>query len=224
MRILIIEDEAPILATLVTDLTEAGHGVTSCETGEEGLNLARNGSFDLILLDIGLPGMNGFEVAKVLRDEENTTPILFLSARDSEEDIVQGLDLGADGYMTKPFSVGELRARLRALERRQKMDQDLRLTFQDLEMDTKTRETVRSGQRLNLTEVEFRLLAEIVSGRGKIRTREELLEAVWRITFDPQTGLLDVHMSNLRKKLAKAGPPLIETVRGVGYRLLTPEK
>jgi len=222
MRILIIEDETPILATLRTDLTEAGHTVSGCGTGEEGLVTARNGSFDLIILDIGLPGMSGLEVAAALREEGDTTPLIFLSARDSEEDIVQGLDLGADGYMTKPFSVAELRARLRALERRREMDLQHLLVFRDLEMNPGTREATRAGARLNLTEVEFRLLAEIVTGRGQVRSREELLEAVWRIDFDPQTGLLDVHISNLRKKLAKAGPPLIETVRGVGYRAIPP--
>jgi DNA-binding response OmpR family regulator len=218
MRILIIEDDAAVRSTIRTDLTGAGHAVTVSGTGEEGLALARSRAFDLVLLDIGLPGMTGLEVATTLRQQGDTTPIIFLSGRDSEEEIVEGLDLGADGYVTKPFSMAELRARLRALERRRSMDMEHRLAFQGLEMDPRTREASFQGKRLSLTDVEFRLLAEIVSGRGEIRTRAHLLNAVWRIDFDPQTGLLDVHMSNLRKKLAKAGPAFIETVRGVGYR------
>jgi DNA-binding response OmpR family regulator len=222
MRVLIIEDDKAVRATLLHGLKSEGYEVASCETGEEGIASARSGSFDILVLDIGLPDMTGLEVAATLRGEGDPTPILFLTARGSEEEIVEGLEIGADGYMTKPFSMGELRARIRAIGRRRSMDRDYRLVYADLELDPTTREVTRGGKRLKLTEVEFKLLAAIMEGEGEIRTREELLSEVWRITFDPETGVLDVHMSNLRKKLNQAGPPILETVRGKGFRLNKP--
>jgi DNA-binding response OmpR family regulator len=219
MRVLIVEDDKAVRAILLHCLKDDGHEVVSFETGEEGILAARAGAYDILVLDIGLPDMTGLEIAATLREDGDRTPILFLTARDSEEQIVEGLEIGADGYMTKPFSIPELRARVRAIGRRRSMDLEPRLVFEDLVLETTTREVTRGDKRLNLTEVEFKLLAAIMAGRGEIRTREQLLNEVWRITFDPETGILDVHMSNLRKKLNQAGPPLLETVRGKGYRL-----
>jgi DNA-binding response OmpR family regulator len=221
MRILVVEDDRGVRGTLVHGLGKEGYEIDACETGAEGIELARHGTYNVIILDIGLPDLTGLEVAAALRAEANPTPILFLTARDSEEEIVQGLEIGADGYMTKPFSLPELVARIRAIERRRQMEQDRRLVFQDLELDPTNRQVTRGGNRIRLTEVEFKLLAAILEGGGEIRSRDELLKEVWRITFDPETGILDVHMSNLRKKLNRFGPPLLETVRGKGYRLVS---
>lgn len=221
MRILVVEDDKAVRATLVHGLGAEGYEIDACDTGSQGIEMARTHTYSVMVLDIGLPDLTGLEVAATLRGEANTTPILFLTARDAEEEIVQGLEIGADGYMTKPFSLPELRARIRAIERRRQMEKDQRLVFQDLELDPATRQVTRGGNRIRLTEVEFKLLAAIMEGEGRIRSRDELLREVWRITFDPETGILDVHMSNLRKKLNKFGPPLLETVRGKGYRLVT---
>jgi len=219
MRVLIVEDDKLVRGTLFHGLKSEGHEVVCCETGEDGITSARDSSFDILILDIGLPDMTGLEVAATLRDEGDPTPILFLTGRGSEEQIVEGLEVGADGYMTKPFSMPELQARIRAIGRRRRMDLEHRLVYEDLELEPNTREATRGGRQLKLTEVEFKLLAAIMEGRGEIRTREQLLKEVWHITFDPETGILDVHMSNLRRKLNQAGPPILETVRGEGYRL-----
>ena len=222
MRVLIVEDDQAVRSTLLRVLEDEESDIYAFETGEEGLEAARASLFDILILDIGLPGISGLEVAATLRGQGNQTPILFLTARDSEEDIVVGLEMGADDYMTKPFSIPELRARIRAISRRRKMDQDLRVTYLDLVLDPTKREVTRGGKRIHLTEVEFKLLESILRGQGEIRTKQDLLKEVWRITFDPETGILDVHMSNLRKKLNRAGPPIVETVRGKGYRLMKP--
>jgi DNA-binding response OmpR family regulator len=224
MRVLIVEDDRAVRKTLVFGLQKDGYEIDAAETGAAGLEAAREGTFDILLLDIGLPDLSGLEVAATLRKEGNQTPIIFLTGRDSEEEIIEGLDRGADGYMTKPFSMAELRARMRAVDRRRSMDLDRRLVFQDLELDPTTREVTRGRNRLNLTEVEFKLLAAIMGGGGQIKSREELLKEVWRITFDPETGILDVHISNLRKKLRRTGPPVVETVRGKGYRLASDQE
>lgn len=224
MRILIIEDDPTVFEALVEGLTAAGHAVQGCMSGEKGLDALQESPFDAIILDVGLPGMSGHEVATRLRQEGDPTPILMLTARSEEEDIVQGLDFGADGYMTKPFSVPELLARLRAFERRETLTVEALLTFAGLELDQVSREVTYRGTKVRLTEVEFKILATFVKNPGRVVSRDEMFREVWRMDFDPGTVVFDVHLSNLRRKLKAAGPPLIENVRGVGYRIVKPSE
>ncbi len=227
MRILVIEDEELVRDQLRYSLQNLGHTVAVAALGREGSDLAEAGSFDVIVLDVGLPDMNGIQVAEHLREAGNVTPILFLSGMKSEEDIVSGLEAGGDAYMTKPFSMKELDARLRALTRRHAMERQareaVRLTAGDLEVNRVARSVSRGGKSLHLTPVEFDLLATLMEAQGDVVSREELLRKVWGLDFHPETVVLDTHLSNLRKKLRAAGPPLIENVRGSGYRILTPD-
>jgi len=225
MRILVIEDEELARDQLQDNLQNLGHTVAVAALGREGLDLAQAEGFDIIVLDVGLPDMNGIQVAEHLREAGNVTPILFLSGMDSEEDIVSGLEAGGDAYVTKPFSVKELEARLRALSRRHVMERQareaVRLTTGDLEMNRVARTVSRAGKTLHLTPVEFDLLATLMEAKGEVVSREELLRKVWGLDFHPQTVVMDTHLSNLRKKLRSAGPPVIENVRGSGYRIAT---
>ena len=227
MRILVIEDEKLVRDQLQDNLQNLGHTVAVAASGREGLDLAEAGDFDVIVLDVGLPDMTGILVAEHLREAGDPTPVLFLSGMDSEEDIVSGLEAGGDAYMTKPFSVKELDARLRALRRRHAMERHVReavrLTAGDLEMNRVARSVSRAGRTLHLTPVEFDLLATLMEAGGDVVSREELLRKVWGLDFHPQTVVLDTHLSNLRKKLRSAGPPLIENVRGSGYRIVSPD-
>lgn len=224
MRILVIEDEKVTRDHLRDHLEILGHTVATAARGEEGLEIVALGETDVIVLDVRLPDMNGTEVAERVREAGDSTPILFLSGLGEEEDIVTGLEVGGDGYMTKPYSVKELEARLRALKRRHSMGgqarEAVRLTAGDLEVDRVSREVSRAGKTLHLTPVEFDLLATLMGAKGEVVSREELLRKVWGLDFHPQTVVLDTHLSNLRKKLRSAGPPIIENVRGSGYRVL----
>jgi two-component system OmpR family response regulator len=228
MRILVIEDEKLVRDQLQDNLQNLEHTVAVAASGREGLDLAEAGDFDVIVLDVGLPDMTGILVAEHLREAGDPTPVLFLSGMDSEEDIVSGLEAGGDAYMTKPFSVKELDARLRALRRRHTMERHVReavrLTAGDLEMNRVARSVSRAGRTLHLTPVEFDLLATLMEAGGDVVSREELLRKVWGLDFHPQTVVLDTHLSNLRKKLRSAGPPLIENVRGSGYRIVSPDR
>jgi two-component system, OmpR family, response regulator len=216
--ILHVEDEEG-LADLVSEaLSEEGHVVRSARTGAAALELLESETFSLVCIDLGLPDMSGLDVLKALRDKDPHVPVLILSARGGEDDVVQGLDFGADDYLVKPASLAELGARVRALMRRQ--ETVALLTFGSLELDI-GRRTLRVGtHEARLTPREVDLLRILVDRRGGVVTREELLEKIWRISFDPRTSLLDTAIHRVRHKLgSEQGAPTIEAVRGIGFRL-----
>jgi DNA-binding response OmpR family regulator len=220
LDILVVDDQREVIDVIRTGLDEFGHRVTGVHDGPAGLEKATVRSFDVIVLDVNMPGMNGFEVARALRDRGVTTPILMLTARDDESDVIEGLGHGADGYLPKPFRIGELEAHLRALKRRVGMETNTVLTFDVLELDRVKREVRRDGEPVALTNIEFKLLETLMLRPGRVFSKEELLHMVWGLTFDPGTGVLNVHLGNLRGKLeAGDAPRLIRTVRGTGYKL-----
>src|ERR1700758_1686748 len=220
MKLLVVEDEARMVALLRRGLTEEGHTVTCASDGAEGLTLAKNYEFDVIILDIMMPKLSGYELAKRLRAEKIRTPILMLTARDSLPDIVRGLDLGADDYMTKPFSFDELVARLRAVKRRAQVMQDPHLRIADLVLDPASREVVRGQERVLLTRTEYNLLERLMYRAGKVVPRRSLIEAVWGFDREIEENTLDAFVRLLRSKIDIEGQPkLIHTVRGVGYMI-----
>lgn len=220
LDVLVVDDQEDIVDVIQRGLSQAGHRVTSASSGEEGLEKASIDSFDVIVLDVMLPGMSGFDVARELRGRGVTTPILMLTARDDEDDVIHGLRQGADGYLPKPFRIGELEARLLALKRRVGMEKNTVLRFEDVELDRVKREVRRDGQIVTLTNIEFKLLETLMLKPGRVFTKNELLHMVWGLTFDPGTGVLNVHLGNLRGKMESEGQRrVIETVRGEGYRL-----
>ena len=217
MRLLIVEDEARMADLLRKGLTEEGHTVACAADGAEGLELARSYEFDVILLDIMMPKLSGYELARRLRGEKVRTPILMLTARDAVPDVVRGLDLGADDYMTKPFSFDELVARLRAVKRRALAAQDPSLRVGDLVLDPSSREVLRGEDRLSLTRTEYNLLERLMYRAGKVVSRRALIEAVWGFDREIEENTLDAFMRLLRNKIDLPGrPKLIQTVRGVG--------
>ncbi len=220
MRILVVEDDRKAARFLKQGLEEEGHAVDVAEDGEAGARLGHLNPYDLMVLDVQLPRRNGLELAWELRREGIETPILMLTARDTTEDVVRGLDAGADDYLTKPFAFDELLARVRALARRQTGPASGPLRFADLEFD-RLRRTARRGHRaLELSPREFRLLEHFLLHPDKVLTRTSLLEKVWDMSFDPETNVVDAHVSNLRHKLEQEGEArLIQTVRGAGYAL-----
>jgi DNA-binding response OmpR family regulator len=220
MRLLIVEDEARMADLLRKGLTEEGHLATCASDGAEGLALARSYEFDAIILDIMLPKLSGYEMAKRLRSEKIPTPILMLTARDSVPDIVKGLDLGADDYLTKPFSFDELLARLRAVKRRALVAQDVSLRIADLVLDPSSREVSRGEERVSLTRTEYNLLERLMYRSGKVVSRRSLIESVWGFDRDIEENTLDAFMRLLRNKIDPPGRlKLIHTVRGVGYMI-----
>lgn len=224
MRLLVIEDDTAAARFLRQGLEEEGHAVDMSDRGEEGLDLARRNPYDVIILDVMLPGRSGLEVARELRQAGRTTPILMLTARDSTADVVQGLDAGADDYLPKPFAFDELVARVRALGRRALgTPASPTLRTADLELDRVRRTVVRGHRRIDLAPREFRLLEHLLLHPDQVITRTQLLDKVWDMSFDPGTNVVDAHISNLRRKLEEEGRPrLIHTARGVGYVLRTP--
>ena len=224
MKLLIVEDEARMVDLLRKGLTEEGHTVTSALDGVEGLALAKDYEFDVIILDVMMPKLSGFEMAKKLRAEKIRTPILMLTARDSVPDIVQGLDLGADDYMTKPFSFDELIARLRAVKRRALASKDTYLRIADLTLDPASREVLRGEERVWLTRTEYSLLERLMYRAGKVVSRRSLIESVWGFDREIEENTLDAFMRLLRNKIDLPGrPKLIHTVRGVGYMIRSEE-
>jgi two-component system OmpR family response regulator len=220
MRILVVEDDRKAARFLKQGLEEEGHLVDVAVDGEEGAQLGHLNVYDLIVLDIQLPRKHGLELSRELRREGVETPILMLTGRDSTEDIVRGLDAGADDYLTKPFAFDELVARVRALARRHGPGIAGTLRYQDLEMDRLQRVVARSGRPLDLSPREFRLLEYFLLHPEQLVTRTMLLQKVWNMSFDPETNVVDAHVSNLRRKLEEGGRPrLIQTVRGAGYML-----
>ena len=221
MRILVVEDDRKVAAFVRQGLEEEGHAVDIAADGEEGARLAHVNPYDVLVLDVQLPKKNGLELAAELRREGSTVPILMLTARDSTEDVVRGLDSGADDYLTKPFAFDELVARARALGRRGGVPGASGwLRFDDVELDRLHHRATRGARALDLTPREFRLLEHFLERPDDVVTRTELLEKVWDMSFDPGTNVVDVHVSNLRRKLEEGGAPrLIQTVRGVGFAL-----
>ena len=220
MRILVVEDDRKVASFLERGLREEGYAVDVARDGSEGRLKALVHDYDLLLLDVMLPGASGLEIVRQIRARERATPVLMLTARDSEEDVVLGLDAGADDYLTKPFGFDELLARVRALLRRGGSARPDRLIYGDLELDRVKHEASRAGVKLDLTPKEFRLLEFLMLNPERVVRRTELLEKVWDLTFDPMSNVVDVHVGHLRRKLRSSGArPLLHTIRGVGYVL-----
>ncbi|MEM9556032.1 MAG: response regulator transcription factor [Acidobacteriota bacterium] len=224
MRIFLIEDDEAVARHVGAGLREAGHAVDVCGEGREALLRAATEPYDLLIVDRGLPGLEGLALVKTLRGAGNATPVLFLSALGDVDRRVEGLQAGGDDYLPKPFAFSELLARVEALHRRRTQDAPVtELRVADLVFDLLRREVTRAGQRLELLPRELALLEYLMRHAGQVVTRTMLLEKVWDYHFDPQTNVIDVHVSRLRRKIDRDfDPPLIHTVRGVGYSLRAP--
>ncbi len=222
MRILIVEDDPHTAAFIAKGLTEDGHTVDQADNGRDGLFLATTETYDAVVLDRMLPGVDGLTVLRTLRGSGNATPVLLLTALGDVEHRVEGLRAGADDYLVKPFAYAELSARIDSLLRRRQMPgaETTELRVGDLELNLLTREARRAGRTIELQPREFRLLEYLMRQAERVVTRTMLLEAVWDYHFDPQTNVIDVHISRLRQKIDRHHPkPLLHTVRGAGYRL-----
>lgn len=221
MKLLIIEDEEKIGNYLRQGLTEAGYIVDHINRGLDGYHQAVSEAYDLILLDVGLPDIDGWQVLKSLREQKNETPVLFLTARDSVEERVKGLELGADDYLVKPFAFAELLARIRSLLRRGRPQSNSEiLNIADLEMNLLKRRVNRDGQRINLTAKEFSLLELFIRRQGEVLPRSLIASQVWDMNFDSDTNVIDVAIRRLRSKMDDPfSPKLLHTVRGMGYVL-----
>lgn len=220
MQLLLIEDDRDAAGYLVRALTEAGYRVDHAADGRDGLFLATERSYDAIVADRMLPHLDGLTIIEILRKQGNRTPVLVLSALGSVDQRVEGLRAGGDDYLTKPFALSELLARLEALLRRGQVapGPETRLRVADLELDLLARTVTRAGRRIELTAREFQLLEFLLRRAGQVVTRTMLLEGVWDLHFDPQTNVIDVHMSRLRQAIDKGfDRPLLHTIRGAGY-------
>jgi len=220
MKVLVVEDDRKVAGFIEQGLKEEGHVVDVAADGDEATMLAHVYEYDLILLDVVIPRKNGFQVAAELRREGRTTPILMLTSRDATEDVIRGLDAGADDYLAKPFRFDELLARMRALTRRGGAARAELLKSGPVELDRLRHAASVSGRPLDLTPKEFQLLEYFLLHRDEVVRRTTLLEKVWDMHFDPESNVVDVHVGNLRRKLHEAaGAALIHTVRGVGFTL-----
>jgi len=220
VRILVVEDEPKLAVAIKSGLENDDYSVDIAVTGEEGFYLVHSQSFDLIVLDVMLPGRNGFEILATLRRHGVKTPVLLLTAKDAIEDRVRGLDAGADDYLVKPFAFPELQARIRALLRRGKAESPARLTVSDLEIDFASRSASRAGRKLDLTSREFELLCYLMVNVGRVVSREMLARDVWKEAdrHTPLDNVIDVHIGRLRRKVDEPFPQsLVHTVRGVGF-------
>ncbi|WP_431042134.1 response regulator transcription factor [Streptomyces sp. P1-3] len=218
MRVLIVEDEKRLALSLAKGLTAEGFAVDVVHDGLEGLHQAGQSAYDLVILDIMLPGMNGYRVCSTLRAAGNDVPILMLTAKDGEYDEAEGLDTGADDYLTKPFSYVVLLARVRALVRRRGQGASPVLRAGGLTVDRGARRVARDGAAVALTAKEFAVLEQLALRAGDVVSKPEILEHVWDFAYEGDPNIVEVYVSTLRRKL---GPGLIETVRGAGYRLVT---
>jgi DNA-binding response OmpR family regulator len=220
MRVLVIEDDPKVAGAVRAGLTAEGYELAVSKTGEDGYFRATTEPFDILVLDLGLPGRSGLEILSGLRGRGISVPVLVLTARDTVEDRVRGLDAGADDYLVKPFAFAELLARLRALLRRGRPEESLRLHLANLEVDPVTRTVRRGDQPIELTGREFELLDYLVRRQGQIVSREMLARDVWKepLRGTPLDNVIDVHITRLRKKVDQGfSPKLIHTVRGVGF-------
>ncbi len=225
MRILVVEDEAGIARFIRQGLSEAGYAVDVASDGEEGLDYALVAPYDLIILDILLPKMDGLRLLRELRDRGVRTPVLLLTALDAVDDRVRGLDSGADDYLVKPFAFPELLARVRALLRRPPLQSNTVLRVGDLEMDLVRREVRRAGRRIDLSPREFSLLEYLMRHPNQVLTRTQIAEHIWNFDFYAESNVVDVYIGYLRRKIDRGfDRPLIHTVRGVGYRLSAEEE
>jgi two-component system response regulator MprA len=218
MQVLVVEDERRMAQLLRQGLEEEGHSVVLAGNGKDGLAIAESHPFDAIVLDVMLPEMDGFSVARKLRAARNQTPILMLTARDATHDVIEGLNIGADDYLVKPFSFDVLLARLRAVSRRGAIPQPVPLQVKDLTLNPASREVMRHGRRISLTRTEYSLLELLMRRSGRVVPRESLIEAVWGFDSDVRSNTLDAFIRLLRDKVDSAEESkLIHTVRGVGY-------
>jgi two-component system OmpR family response regulator len=225
-RVLVVDDEPSIVDAISMTLRHQGYSVEAAETGKDALAMVTKWRPDVIVLDVMLPDVDGFEVARRLSADNEPVPILFLSALDNTEDKVRGLTIGGYDYVTKPFSLEELIARLRNILRRvgALRDEPRRLRFADLELDEDTLEISRAGETIELTGTELRLLRYLMLNPRRVLTREQLLDHVWGYDFDGYPRVLETYISYLRKKIDAQGTPLLHTVRGVGYSLRLPKE
>lgn len=221
MRVLVIEDDVEAAAYLVKGLKESGHTVDHAADGDEGLTLAMSAPYDVLVVDRMLPKRDGLSVVSTIREQGNETPVLFLSALGEVDDRIKGLKAGGDDYLTKPYAFAELLARIEVLVRRSNPDQvKTKLQVGDLEIDLLARKVTRAGTEIDLQPREFRLLEYLMKNADRVVTRTMLLENVWEYHFDPQTNVIDVHISRLRSKIDKNfDVPLLHTIRGAGYSL-----
>lgn len=225
MRALVVEDDQAVAQFIERGLRENGFAVVVTRDGHEGLHVAQCTEHDVIILDLMLPGRDGFSILSELRRNGNRTPVICLTARDSVDDRVKGLDFGADDYLVKPFSFAELLARIRALLRRGSSLLDNPIQIQDLSIDITTRQVRRSGRRIDLSAREFELLEYLARHAGQVLSRTMLLEKVWDVNRDPQTNVVDVQINRLRNKIDRGfTDSLIHTIRGVGYVIREPLK
>jgi two-component system, OmpR family, response regulator len=224
-RVLVVDDEPNIAELVATALRYEGFDVATAADGAQALATVRAFAPDLVVLDVMLPDTNGFELQARIRADGQRVPVLFLTARDAVEDRVRGLTLGADDYMTKPFSLEELVARVHAILRRTAgaADASHRLMFSDLELDDETHEVRRAGRRVNLSPTEFSLLRYLLLNSRKVLSKAQILDHVWQYDFGGDGRIVETYISYLRKKIDAGGPPLIHTLRGVGYSLRLPE-
>ena len=222
MRILLIEDDHSVAEFILRGFREAGHVIDHAENGKDGLFLATTESYDVMIVDRMLPGVDGLTITRTLRASDNNTPVLILSALGQVDDRVKGLQAGGDDYLVKPFAFSELEARVEALSRRSqgKAVSETTLAIADLEMDLLARTVRRAGTMIDLQPRDFQLLEYLMRHIGQVVTRTMLLEHVWDYHFDPQTNVIDVHISRLRAKIDKDfDVPLIHTIRGAGYKI-----
>lgn len=223
VKVLVIEDERKIAAMVRKSLEAAGFVVDLCGDGDEGLELATSRPYDAIVLDIMVPGRDGLSILRQLREQKNSVPVLLVTARGSLSERVEGLNLGADDYLAKPFFSEELVARLHAILRRKTGDTSSLLEAGDLHVNLLTREVKRGEEKIELTAREFALLTYLMRSPGRVLTRTQICEHVWNYQFDPGTNLVDVYVQRVRKKIGDDPKhPMIETVRGVGYRFAKP--
>ena len=222
-RLLVVEDDPNILELLAASLQFAGFEVTSARTGSEGVTAALKAQPDLVVLDVMLPDLDGFEVLKLIRAEGGRFPVVFLTARDTTDDKIRGLTLGGDDYVTKPFSLEELTARIRAVLRRTAGDQaPPRLSFADLELDEESHEVYRNGSRVSLSPTEFKLLRYLMLNANRVLSKAQILDHVWNYDFRGDDNIVESYISYLRRKVDTVDPRLIHTLRGVGYVLRKP--
>jgi two-component system, OmpR family, response regulator len=225
-RVLVVDDEASITELVSMALRYEHFTVRAAQNGREALDTVATFDPDLVVLDIMMPGIDGFEVARRLRNGDSSLPILFLTARDATEDKVRGLTLGGDDYMTKPFSVEELVARIRAILRRVKPASAApgRLAFSDLEMDEDTHQVWRDGEEIDLTATEFKLLRYLLLNARRVLSKDQILDHVWNYDFGGNANIVETYISYLRRKVDGQRTPLIQTVRGVGYTIRLPRE
>jgi heavy metal response regulator len=220
MRILVIEDERKVASFIKRGLEEERYIVETAADGEAGLELALNNHFDAIVLDVMLPKLDGYSVLGALRDHGKATPVLMLTARGTMEDRVQGLDLGADDYLAKPFHFEELAARLRSILRRSSTEKTTKLQCGDLTLDMVTHFAYRDEKEIELTTKEYALLEYLMRHKNRILSRSMIMQHVWKHNFDPESNIIDVYIKRLRSKVERPGhPSVIQSIRGVGYRI-----